>query len=75
MDAKKIEDVFDRMFDVEYYLENGFKDDNNYVDLIQTWCQKSTVNCRIMSFTKGMTAINVRCFYRMNFAALRGMML
>ena len=28
------------MLDVEHYLEKGFRDDENYVDLIQTWCQK-----------------------------------
>ena len=38
--AEDIEDVVDIMIDIEHYLENGFKDDNNYVDLIQTWCQK-----------------------------------
>ena len=35
-----LEEVVDRMIDIEYYLENGFQDDENYVDLIQTWCQK-----------------------------------
>ena len=39
-DAETLEDVVDRMIDIEYYLENGFQDDDNYVDLIQTWCQK-----------------------------------
>ena len=39
-DAEKIENVVDIMIDVEHYLENGFQNDNNYVDLIQTWCQK-----------------------------------
>ena len=39
-DAETLEEVVDRMIDIEYYLENGFQDDENYVDLIQTWCQK-----------------------------------
>ena len=39
-DAELLEDVVDRMLDIEYYLEKGFNDDENYVDLIQTWCQK-----------------------------------
>lgn len=39
-DAEEIEDVIDRMLDIEYYLEKGFQEDDNYVDLIQTWCQK-----------------------------------
>ena len=34
------EELIDRMLDVEHYLEKGFSDDENYVDLIQTWCQK-----------------------------------
>ena len=38
--AEDIEDVVDIMIDIEHYLENGFQDDDNYVDLIQTWCQK-----------------------------------
>ena len=38
--AEILEEVVDRMIDIEYYLENGFQDDENYVDLIQTWCQK-----------------------------------
>ena len=39
-DAEALEDVIDRMLDIEHYLEKGFSDDENYVDLIQTWCQK-----------------------------------
>ena len=39
-DAERLEEVVDRMLDIEYYLKNGFQDDENYVDLIQTWCQK-----------------------------------
>lgn len=35
-----LEEVVDRMIDIEYYLENGFQDDENYVDLIQAWCQR-----------------------------------
>ena len=39
-DFAEIENVVDIMLNVEHYLENGFQDENNYVDLIQTWCQK-----------------------------------
>ena len=39
-DTETLEDVVDIMLDVEYYLNNGFSDEKNYVDLIQTWCQK-----------------------------------
>lgn len=38
--VEELENVVDKMLDIEYYLENGFQDDDNYVDLIQTWCQK-----------------------------------
>ena len=39
-DAEILEDVIDNMIDISFYLENGFDSDENYVDLIQTWCQK-----------------------------------
>ena len=39
-DADTIEDVVDMMLDVEHYLEDGFDDRCNFVDLIQQWCQK-----------------------------------
>lgn len=39
-DIDVLEDMIIRMLDVEHYLEHGFSDDENYVDLIQTWCQK-----------------------------------
>ena len=39
-DAAIIEEVVDSMLDIDYYLENGFNNDSNYVDLIQQWCQK-----------------------------------
>ena len=39
-DTETLEDVVDIMLDIHYYLQNGFNDEKNYVDLIQTWCQK-----------------------------------
>ena len=39
-DTETLEDVVDTMLDIHYYLQNGFNDDKNYVDLIQAWCQK-----------------------------------
>lgn len=39
-DAEKIEEVVDLMLDIDHYLEEGFDDESNYVDLIQQWCQK-----------------------------------
>lgn len=38
--VNKIENVVDKMIDVEYYLKNGFSDEINYVNFVQTWCQK-----------------------------------
>lgn len=39
-DVELIGDVVERVLPVEEYLENGFKNERNYVDLIQQWCQK-----------------------------------
>ena len=39
-DAEILEDIIDNMINISFYLENGFESDENYVDLIQTWCQK-----------------------------------
>lgn len=40
-DIDTIQDVVETMLDIEYYLDNGFSDENNYVDLIQQWAQKA----------------------------------
>lgn len=38
---EEIENVVDRLLSVDNYLKNGFEnEDNNYVDIIQVWCQK-----------------------------------
>ena len=39
-DMDAIQDVVEKMLDIEYYVETDFKSDNNFVDLIQQWCQK-----------------------------------
>ncbi len=39
-DINTLEEVVDLMLDIEHYLQHGFDDEENYVDLIQTWCQK-----------------------------------
>ena len=39
-DVGILEEVVDKMLNIEHYLDNGFDDSKNYVDLIQTWCQK-----------------------------------
>lgn len=40
-DVDAIQDVVELMLDLDYYLENGFGGDNNYVALVQQWCQKT----------------------------------
>lgn len=37
---KEIESVIDLMLEPDYYLDNDFEEDDNYVDLIQQWSQK-----------------------------------
>lgn len=37
---ENLENVVDLMLDPEFYLENGFDDEENYVELLQQWCQK-----------------------------------
>ena len=39
-----MQDVVEMMLHLEYYLENGFDDDCDYVSLIQQWYQKQTGN-------------------------------
>ena len=43
-DMDTIQDVVEKMLDIEYYVETDFKSDNNFVDLIQQWCQKKYNN-------------------------------
>lgn len=38
-DIDTIQDVVETMLDIEFYLDNGFDDENNYVDLVQQWLQ------------------------------------
>ena len=38
--TKILEDVVDKMIDIDHYINNGLEDEQNYVDLIQQWCQK-----------------------------------
>lgn len=35
-----LEDVVDKMIDIEHYVNNGIQEKQNYVDEIQQWCQK-----------------------------------
>ena len=39
-DIEQIQDVVEKMLDIEYYLENGYRAEFNAVDLLQQWSQK-----------------------------------
>lgn len=39
-DTDKLQDVVDSMLNIDYYLENGFDNDLDYISLIQEWNQK-----------------------------------
>lgn len=39
-DIDEIQDVVDLMLNLDYYLENGFEDNDDYVSLVQQWFQK-----------------------------------
>lgn len=39
-DLEKIESTVDLMLEPDYYLDNDFEEDENYVDLVQQWSQK-----------------------------------
>lgn len=41
-DIETIQDVVETMLDIEYYLDNGFDDEENCVDLVQQWVQKTS---------------------------------
>lgn len=41
-DFLQLESVVDCLLDPGYYLDNGFENDQNYVALIQQWCQKKS---------------------------------
>lgn len=39
-DLEKLSNVIDLMLDPDFYLENGFDEEDNYVELLQRWYQK-----------------------------------
>lgn len=41
-DIDALQDVAELMLNIDYYLEHGFDDEENYVMLIQQWCQKTS---------------------------------
>ena len=50
--TKILEDVVDKMIDIEHYINNGLEDEQNYVDLIQQWCQKKYFDLPYYEFTE-----------------------
>ena len=47
---ENLENVVDLMLDPEFYLENGFNDEENYVELTQQWYQKKHHEIPVYSF-------------------------
>ena len=45
-DMKRVAEVVDLMLEPEFYLENGFDDEEDYVALLQQWYQKSITEFR-----------------------------
>lgn len=41
-DIDALQDVAELMLNIDYHLEHGFDDEENYVMLIQQWCQKTS---------------------------------
>lgn len=41
-DIDALQDVAELMLNIDHYLEHGFDDEENYVMLIQQWCQKTS---------------------------------
>lgn len=39
-DMDALQDVVELMLDLDYYIDNGFDGGDNYVSLVQQWCQK-----------------------------------
>lgn len=51
-DFEKLINVVDLMLEPDYYLENGFNDENNYVELLQQWYQKKHNKIPVYTFRK-----------------------
>ena len=47
-----ITNVIDLMLEPDYYLENGFDNEDNYVELLQQWYQKKHNNIPVYRFRK-----------------------
>lgn len=48
---KTLENVIDLMLEPDYYLENGFNNEKNYVALLQQWYQKKHHNIPVYCFS------------------------
>lgn len=60
-DLEQIQNVVEAMLDIEFYLENGFDDENNYVDLIIQWSQKKYGNVPIFMYSDDKSADKYTC--------------
>lgn len=49
---EKLEESVSLMLNIDYYLENGFGDDNDYVALLQQWSQKENGTIPVYEFKK-----------------------
>lgn len=66
-DWKALENSIEQMLDIEYYLKNGFENENNYVELIQQWCQKKEGELPKYTFHEmRMPSDSIRPFHRDN---------
>lgn len=48
----KLQDVVEAMLNIDYYLENGFDDDLDYISLIQEWNQKENGEIPMYSYNQ-----------------------
>lgn len=62
-DIDTIQDVVEAMLDIEYYLDNGFSDENNFVDLVQQWAQKAYHQIPLYQFEDNEEGF--KCFLRL----------
>ncbi len=58
---ERIQNVVETMLDIEYYLENGFDDENNYVDLIIQWSQKKYGISPMFMYDEGKCSNEFTC--------------
>ena len=57
--VEALTNVVDRMLDPDFYFENGFEDDIDYVQLIQQWSQKKYTQLPVYFFTNGVRTFSL----------------